>query len=146
MPETSPAAPPASSRTRLLLVDDSAEGRRALARLLELYGYDVTAVGDGTSALAHLSRTPPPEVIVTDLMLPDVDGREIARQAKLTVPSAIVAVITGWDFGAEAPDPKLTGIDRLFLKPVNAADLVSWLRSSSASSKLRPHPNASKPE
>ena len=53
---------PSRPRRRLLLVDDNAEGRRALARLLELYGFEVTAVGDGASALAALRSGPAPKL------------------------------------------------------------------------------------
>ena len=115
-------------RRRLLLVDDNAEGRRALARLLELYGYDVTAVADGASALEALRHGPPPEVLLTDLVLPDLDGRDIARQARQIAPATTIVMITGWDFGADVPSREDAGVDFLFLKPVNVADLVTKLK------------------
>jgi CheY-like chemotaxis protein len=119
--------PTTRPRKRLLLVDDNAEGRRALARLLELYGYEVTAVADGTSALEVLRGTPPPEVLLTDLFLPDLDGRDIARMARDLAPAVTVVMITGWDFGADVPTREETGVDLLFLKPVNVGELVSKL-------------------
>src|SRR4051812_6955920 len=100
MPESSPGPLP-KPRRRLLLVDDNAEGRRALARLLEIYGYDVTSAADGTSALLALGQMPHPDVVLTDLLLPDLDGREIARRAHALVPKPLVVMITGWDFGPE---------------------------------------------
>src|SRR4051812_9247417 len=96
MPESRPG-PATKPRRRLLLVDDNAEGRRALGRLLEIYGYEVTTAGDGTTAIQALHQTPSPEIVLTDLLLPDVDGREIARQAQALVPRPIVIMITGWD-------------------------------------------------
>ena len=114
-------------RKRLLLVDDNAEGRRALARLLELYGFEVTAVGDGTSAVEALRSAPPFEVLLTDLFLPDLDGRDVARQARVLTPGATVVMITGWDFGAEIPSREETGVDLLLLKPVNVSELVTKL-------------------
>ncbi|MDB5350214.1 MAG: response regulator with CheY-like receiver domain and winged-helix DNA-binding domain [Planctomycetota bacterium] len=119
-------------RRRLLLVDDNAEGRRALARLLEFYDFDVTSVPDGASALQILRQSPPPEFILTDLLLPDIDGREIARQAQKLVPKPIIVMITGWDFGSEIPDRAESGIDHVFLKPLDMADLVSTLTKAGA--------------
>ena len=110
---------------RLLLVDDNAEGRRALARLLELYGYDVTAVGDGAAAVEALRTYPPPDIVLTDLFLPDADGRDIARQARSLSPSPTVVLITGWDFEGEGMTSQAAGVDLMFLKPLNVGELVS---------------------
>jgi CheY-like chemotaxis protein len=120
--------PTSRPRRRLLLVDDNAEGRRALARLLELYGYEVTAVAEGTSALEILRRSPPPDVLLTDLFLPDLDGRDIAREARRIAPSTTIVMITGWDFGADVPSREDAGVDFLFLKPVNVGELVTKLK------------------
>lgn len=118
-----PAKPVARPRRRLLLVDDNGEGRRALARLLQLYGFDVTAVADGTSALSALRDDPAPDVVLTDLLLPDADGRDIAARARTLSPAPLVILITGWDFG-EAPEPSEANADLVFLKPLNVAELV----------------------
>jgi two-component system OmpR family response regulator len=112
-----------------LLVDDNAEGRRALARLLEMYGFEVTSAGDGNSAVEALHRSPAPEVVLTDLLLPDIDGREIARQAHALSPRPIVIMITGWDFGPDLPDGHQWGVDHIFLKPLNVAELVAALET-----------------
>ncbi len=129
-PAIGPPSPRSSpDRRRVLLVDDNAEGRRALARLLELHDFEVTAAADGTSALAALQDVPPPEIVVTDLFLPDIDGREIARAAHDLVPQPVVVMITGWDFGRDMPDREAWGIDHLFLKPLNVTDLVTFLRT-----------------
>ena len=119
--------PTPRAKRRLLLVDDNAEGRRALARLLELYGFEVTAVADGASALAALGDSPPPDVVLTDLILPDIDGREIARIARDLVPTPAVVMITGWDFGSDLIDHPGPGVDLVFLKPLNVGDLVAKL-------------------
>src|SRR3954469_22635205 len=87
-----PAKPATRPRRRLLLVDDNGEGRRALARLLELYGFEVTAVADGSSAVEALRRGPAPHVVLTDLLLPDLDGHEVARQARLLSPPPTIVL------------------------------------------------------
>lgn len=126
-PLSGPPAESSPDRCRLLLVDDNAEGRRALARLLSFYDYDVTAVGDGASALDALNQVPPPDVVLTDLLLPDLDGREIARRAHALVPAPHVVMITGWDLDPNLPELQRWGIDQVFLKPVNVSQLVSAL-------------------
>ena len=127
MPDSPTETPRSPARRRLLLVDDNAEGRRALARLLGFHGFDVTAVGDGASALHALRQSPPPEIVLTDLLLPDLDGREVALLAHALDPVPTVVMITGWDFGPEVPDPATSGIDHIFLKPLNVAELVATL-------------------
>lgn len=122
---------------RVLLVDDNEEGRTALARLLEYYGFEVRSVGDGASALDALKTEPPPDVLLTDLLLPDLDGREIARAALDLEPPPVIALITGWSFDDEEPDPGRWGIQYVFHKPLNARDLVEVLRNAEPAQKAR---------
>ena len=79
----SPAVP---GPPRILLVDDNEASQRGLARFLEAEGYAVTLAFDGTSALEALEAGPPPDFVLTDLRLPDLDGREVARPARRLVP------------------------------------------------------------
>ena len=57
-----------------------------MARFLEAEGYAVTLAFDGTTALEALESGPPPDFVLTDLRLPDLDGRELARSARQLVP------------------------------------------------------------
>lgn len=121
--------------TRLLLVEDNAEGRNALAKILQLHGFDVTAVADGASALEVLRSLPPPDVLLVDLMLPDIDGLEVSRQTLGLVPRPFVALVTGWSFEADVREVAKSGIDHIFLKPLNARELVERLRAHRDKSK-----------
>jgi CheY-like chemotaxis protein len=127
MANTSTAASPNLPRKRVLLVDDNADGIRAMARVLDAMGYEVTTVVDGKSALEVLQVGPPPDFLLTDLRLPDLDGREIARFAGQLVPRPYVVLVTGWDPGDDLEDPSRWGIDQLFLKPVLIDDLLTKL-------------------
>lgn len=127
-PDPRPNPPPPAHR--LLVVDDSPEGRQSLARLLELYGFRVESVGTGAEALAILAQAPPPDVVLTDLFLPDLDGRDIARAANLLQPRPIVGLITGWSFADEDPTLSDLGVDWLFLKPIDTRSLVEALRQA----------------
>jgi CheY-like chemotaxis protein len=77
----------ATRRGRILLVEDNEAASRGLARLLEAQGFEVTTVSDGESALRALDASPPPDVLLTDMQLPDLDGRELALHARQLAPS-----------------------------------------------------------
>jgi CheY-like chemotaxis protein len=67
---------------RILVVDDSAALRENLQECLELEGYRVTAAADGQRALDALAVEPPPAVVVLDLLMPGMDGRELVRRIR----------------------------------------------------------------
>ena len=109
----------------MLLVDDSLDGRRAMARLLELYGFEVVAAGTGAEALAAMRSLAPFDVVLTDLLLPDIDGHEVARQARRLDPSPTIVMFTGWDFGDDLREHPGDDVDLVLLKPLNIAELVA---------------------
>ena len=120
--------PQAVERARLLLVDDHEVGRVALARLLRAIGYDVTAVGDGTSACEALESLPPFAFVLTDVSLPDFDGREVVRAAKQKTPVPWIALVTGWDI--DPVEKSRLGVDWVFLKPLDVQMIVEKLNES----------------
>ena len=67
---------------RILVVDDNAALRENLAEALQLEGYEVAVAGDGAAALALLAVEPFPSVVVLDLVMPGLDGRELARRLR----------------------------------------------------------------
>ncbi len=67
---------------RILVVDDNDALRENLAEALEGEGYEVAVAVDGTDALAHLAREPAPKVVLVDLMMPGMDGGELARRIR----------------------------------------------------------------
>lgn len=123
-------ASPALSPPRILLVDDNEASQRGLARLLEAEGYEVTMAFDGTTALEALEAGPPPDFVLTDLRLPDLDGREVAQSARRLVPPPRVALITGWDLDPDIDGNDSWGIEWYFQKPVDIRDLIEKLRQA----------------
>lgn len=117
---------PKESR-RVLLVEDNEATRRGLTRLLEGYGFLVLAASDGTSALRLLGESPPPDVVITDMRLPDLDGRDVARQASGLTPRPRIALMTGWDVDEERDGLMAWGIDSVFKKPVSMESLFAML-------------------
>jgi DNA-binding response OmpR family regulator len=114
-----------------LLVEDNDAASRGLERILESQGYEVTVVFDGVSALGILNGQPPPDFLLTDLRLPDLDGREVAVVARQLVPRPRVALITGWDLESAQQEPASWGIDWVFPKPLDVHHLIATLRQSS---------------
>lgn len=115
-------------RPRILVVDDHAGGRRALARFLEMSGFEVTVAADGTSALEALRSGPPPDVVLTDLRLPDLDGLEVAQFARQLDPPPLIDLITGYEPEGTTEDHRRWGIDRVFTKPLDIQALVASLK------------------
>jgi PAS domain S-box-containing protein len=88
-----PAAPPVSGR--ILLVEDEEGVREGLTLLLDLEGYEVTAVSCGEEALA-LPVDPAPDLLLSDLSLPGIGGDELATALCARWPSLMVTIMTGY--------------------------------------------------
>jgi two-component system cell cycle sensor histidine kinase/response regulator CckA len=100
-----PAAP-RSPGARILVVDDERVVRRALQRILERDGQVVTLAECGQEAIdLYAARWHEIDVVVLDVMMPDVDGREVLRRMREVNPSVRAILSSG--FTAES-DPSLT--------------------------------------
>lgn len=80
---------------RVLVVEDEEGYRNLMASHLRRKGYLVETAEDGLEALEKLGQGPPFDVLVTDLMMPQMDGYELLRQAKAMEPAPEVVVISG---------------------------------------------------
>jgi DNA-binding NtrC family response regulator len=79
---------------RVLIVDDEADGREALAELTQRWGYDVLTAGDGSEALRRAIEWHP-DVILTDLVMPNMDGLWLLRALRAELPDCPVVLLTG---------------------------------------------------
>lgn len=77
---------------RLLVVDDYEDGREMLAELLRVRGFDVATAGSGREAV-DAARAAPPDLVLLDLTLPDIDGFEVARRLRADPLTAGVHVV-----------------------------------------------------
>jgi CheY-like chemotaxis protein len=100
-------------RHQILLVDDDAGSRDALAKLLRGEGFDVVAVDSGVAAMDSLRRPPLPRLIVLDLMMPAMDGWDFRHEQKRDAELARIPVI------AVSAAGKLPGADASFRKPLD---------------------------
>jgi DNA-binding NtrC family response regulator len=79
---------------RLLIVDDEIDSRDALAELAQRWGYDVQTAMDGTEALRRAIEWHP-DVILTDLVMPNMDGLWLLRALRTELPDCPVVLLTG---------------------------------------------------
>jgi two-component system, cell cycle response regulator CpdR len=80
----------------ILLVEDDDALRRYLTKALERAGYCVVAVEDGTRALAIVETGEPFDLLLTDIVMPQMDGVELARRVTALQPDMAVMFITGF--------------------------------------------------
>jgi two-component system KDP operon response regulator KdpE len=114
--------------TRVLIVDDEPGLRQALAINLRARDYDVTTAADGTSALAAAAREPP-DVVVLDLGLPDMDGSDVIGGLRgwSTVPIIVLSARAGQRDKVLALD---AGADDYVTKPFGMDELLARLRAA----------------
>ncbi len=108
---------------RILLAEDDDSMRLYLGRALERVGYSVDAVDRGTAALALLSSQRF-DLLLTDIVMPEMDGIELAQKASVLAPEMRVMFITGFaavalKAGKAAPEAKVLS------KPFHLRDLVA---------------------
>jgi two-component system cell cycle sensor histidine kinase/response regulator CckA len=82
---------------RVLVVDDEESVRRFVDRVLKEGGYDTTTAVDGTDAVETAARQEQPfDILVTDLMMPQMTGDELARRLRQNEPGMKVLYLTGF--------------------------------------------------
>lgn len=121
------AAAPARS-LRLMVVDDNVDAAETLASLLSSAGHQVTVKYDSKSALEGCEAAPP-QALVLDIGLPDLDGYELARRlkAKPETSQATLIALTGYGQPHDRVLAKSAGFDYHFVKPVDVAALEDVL-------------------
>lgn len=100
-------------KAQILVVDDDAGSRDALTRLLKDEGFTVTGLGDGKQAIDYLRGPHVPDLIVLDLMMPDLDGWDFRHVQKRDPRLAAIPVIAVSAVG------KLPDADAQFRKPLD---------------------------
>ncbi len=115
-----------SSKAFILLADDNADMRKYIQRLLEDDQYEVRSVSNGHEAL-RASRERTPDLVLTDVMMPGLDGFELLRELRGTPSTAMVPVIIlSARAGEEARvEGMQAGADDYLIKPFSARELLA---------------------
>jgi two-component system cell cycle response regulator CpdR len=108
---------------RILLAEDDEAMRRFLAKALERAGYEVFAFPDGAEAFECLQKTSF-TLLLTDIIMPEMDGIELAKRAAELQPEMKIMFITGFAAVALHPDSKAPRQARVLSKPVHLRELV----------------------
>src|SRR5512146_2055868 len=84
-----------SGKAHILVVDDEPRVRESLAGLLDAAGYDVSTAEHGFDALLQLRSAPPPDVIISDLNMPQMSGFELLSVVRRRFPNISVIAVSG---------------------------------------------------
>ncbi len=128
---------PGAARPRILWADDNSDMRDYVRRLLEEY-YEVTAVSDGAKALAE-ARAKPPNLVLTDVMMPLLDGFGLLRELRAddrtrTIPVILLSARAGEESALEGLQG---GADDYLIKPFSAKELLARVRTHLQLAELR---------
>src|SRR5262245_10566390 len=119
-----------NTAARILLVDDEVPIQRAVAPLLRSRGYDVEVAGTGQEALRMVAAHPP-DLIVLDLGLPDIEGTEVCRRVRESWPMPII-ILSARGREADKVTALDLGADDYVTKPFGPEELLArirvWLR------------------
>ena len=108
---------------RILLAEDDDSLRGFLARALERAGYEVMACADGEEAAAVLDQDW--DLLLTDIVMPGMDGIEVARQAAALNPNLRIMFITGFAAVALAAGNQAPAGAKVLSKPIHLREIVS---------------------
>jgi two-component system KDP operon response regulator KdpE len=115
-----------ASRPRILVVDDEPQIHRFLRPALDAAGYEPIRVEDGASALREIASHPP-DAVILDLGLPDMDGKTVLEKARAFFDGPIV-VLSARDREMEKIDALDLGADDYVEKPFGVGELLARLR------------------
>jgi len=118
---------------RILVVDDDPDIRFATARILRNAGYSVEEAESGEDCLKQVKENAP-DLVLLDVVMPDIDGDEVCRLIKSGSKTAgtFVVLISGQRTSSDDKSVGLeTGSDGYIVRPVSKRELLAWIQSIS---------------
>ena len=109
---------------KILLAEDDTDMRRFLVKALQNAGFEVTSYDNGLSAYKRL-REESYELLLTDIVMPEMDGIELARRASELDPDIKIMFITGFAAVALNADSNAPKDAKVLSKPFHLRDLVN---------------------
>jgi two-component system response regulator MprA len=114
---------------RILVVDDEPAVRESLRRALSLEGYDVDLATDGAEALDSIGTTTEPDAILLDVLMPRVDGLEVARRLRAKGLRTPILMLTARDEIHDRVAGLDAGADDYVVKPFALEELLARVRA-----------------
>ncbi len=123
---------------KVLIIDDDVQSLRLVGLMLERQGYQIFAASNGTQGL-RLARSEQPDIILLDVMMPDMDGYDVARRMRKSPETANIPILM---FTARSQvEDKITGyesgVDDYLTKPIHPAELIAHLKALLSRQKVR---------
>ena len=127
-------APPA--QVRVLVVDDNHDAAELLAEFLRAFGHEVAVEHHSRGALSRAAAFTP-DVCLLDIGLPDMDGLQLARRLRQTLPDAVLVAVTGYGQPQDVRNALAAGFDHHFVKPVDQDRLLRLLEEVAHGAAVR---------
>lgn len=112
----------------ILVVEDSATMRQSLQNTLEMSGYAVVLAPEGQTALARLQSGLRPDLIITDINMPRMDGIQLIREARKLLRFTPILALTTRDQQAKRDQAKNIGATGWLIKPVGGSELIRLIK------------------
>jgi len=119
----------------ILLVEDDASVRNSIATVLRDEGYAIQTASDGREAMACLK--PGTDLVLADLVMPNIDGRELLRWVMQNHPGTAVVLMTGYGTIPQAVEAIKAGATAYLTKPLNPEELLLHVRKALEDKRLR---------
>jgi CheY-like chemotaxis protein len=95
-PDGSPADSISANVEKALVVDDEPDVLESTAQIMELMGYEVLTATSGKQALEIISRVPEIDLLLTDVVMPGIDGYTLAKEARKLAPELVIIMVSGF--------------------------------------------------
>lgn len=120
---------------KILIIDDDADIVERLQRVLTHRGFEVVAAHTGAEGLAKLLKAEP-QVVLLDLLLPDMHGLEVLKEIKRLSPESSVIIISAFAGVGDAVKAVKQGASNILVKPFHTEELVTTIRKTLEEAKL----------
>jgi two-component system response regulator RegX3 len=122
---------------RILIVEDEQTLREGLVDLIRADGHEVDAVGDGLEAVT-LGTAQEFDLVILDLMLPGLDGVEVARELRQIRPGVLILMLTARSTENEKVEGLTAGADDYMTKPFGARELLARVQALARRTRISP--------
>jgi two-component system, NtrC family, response regulator len=124
-----------SAKARIVVIDDEVNAAAALETLLQEDGYEVAQANDARAGLALLEKTDP-DIVLTDLRMPGMDGLELLAKVKQIRPETMVIVMTAYGTVKTAVRAMKLGAEDYLAKPIDVEELEVILQKTLEKKRL----------
>lgn len=118
-------------RLKVLLADDHPDSLELLHELLQVYNVDLRVARTGVEAIG-VGLKWEPDILITDIAMPEADGRHLARRLKISLPALVAIAVSGTPLNTDFSVSDDLIFDHYFVKPIDYARLHATLTACGA--------------